>query len=165
MVGFRQDMAGTVNVLVEGGRANPGPPIGPVLGPTPVDVQAVVSKINEVTAAYDGIQVPVKIVYEDDGSFELEVGSPPTAALIKKEIGIEKGSGYSKKSFVGDISVEQMKRIAAQKLPGLLSYDLKNATKEISGTCVALGVTIDGKNPRDFKEKVDSGVYDDILIE
>jgi large subunit ribosomal protein L11 len=58
-----------------------------------------------------------------------------------------------------------MKRIAAQKLPGLLSYDLKNATKEISGTCVALGVTIDGKNPRDFKEKVDSGVYDDILIE
>ena len=165
MVGFRQGMSGTVDVLVEGGRANPGPPIGPVLGPTPVDVQAVVSKINEVTAAYDGTQVPVKIVYEDDGSFELEVGSPPTAALIKKELGIEKGSGYAKRSFVADISVEQIKKIANQKLPGLLSYDVKNAAKEVAGTCVALGITIDGKNPRDFKEKVDSGTYDDILVE
>ena len=66
---------------------------------------------------------------------------------------------------MGDISVEQIKKIAAQKLPGLLSYDIKNAAKEVSGTCVALGITIDGKNARDFKERVDSGAYDDILSE
>ena len=150
MVGFRQGMSGTVDVLVEGGRANPGPPIGPVLGPTPVDVQAVVSKINEVTAAFDGTQVPVKIVYEDDGSFELEVGSPPTAALIKKELGIEKGSGYAKRSFVADISVEQIKKIAIQKLPGLLSYDVKNAAKEVKSG-LECGITF--KNFLDFKEK------------
>jgi large subunit ribosomal protein L11 len=160
---FPSDMSGTVDVLVEGGKANPGPPIGPVLGPTPVDVQAVVSKINEVTASYDGTKVPVKVIYQDDGSFEIEVGSPPTAALIKKVVGIEKGSGVQKRKFVGDITIQQIKKIAEQKLPNLLSYEVKNAAKEIAGTCVALGVTIDGRNAREFKEQVDSGVYDEVL--
>lgn len=158
-------MAGTIEALVPGGEANPGPPLGPELGPTPVDVQAVVGEINDQTAAFDGTEVPVTIDYEDDGSFEIEVGVPPTAALIKDEAGFETGSGEPQKDFVADLSVDQVKQIAEQKLPDLLAYDLKGAAKEVVGTCTSLGVTIEGENPREFKERLDSGEYDDQFAE
>ena len=158
-------MAETIELLVPGGEANPGPPLGPELGPTPVDVQAVVQQINEDTAAFDGTEVPVTITYEEDGSFEIEVGVPPTAALIKDEAGFETGSGEPQKDFVADLSVEQVRKIAEQKLPDLLAYDLKNAAKEVVGTCASLGVTIEGEDAREFKAKVDAGEYDDVLAE
>jgi large subunit ribosomal protein L11 len=158
-------MAGTIEVLVPGGQANPGPPLGPELGPTPVDVQAVVSEINEQTAAFDGTEVPVTVEYDDDGSFSIDVGVPPTAALIKDELGFETGSGVPQEDFVADASVDQIKKIAEQKLPDLLAYDLKGAAKEVVGTCTSLGVTIEGENPREFKEKIDAGEYDDVFAE
>jgi large subunit ribosomal protein L11 len=156
-------MAGTIEVLVPGGQANPGPPLGPELGPTPVDVQAVVNEINEQTAAFDGTEVPVTVEYDDDGSFSIDVGVPPTAALIKDELGFETGSGVPQEDFVADASVDQIKKIAEQKLPDLLAYDLKGAAKEVVGTCTSLGVTIEGENPREFKEKIDAGEYDDVF--
>ncbi|MBO4248191.1 MULTISPECIES: 50S ribosomal protein L11 [Halomicrobium] len=158
-------MAGTIEVLVPGGEANPGPPLGPELGPTPVDVQAVVQEINDQTAAFDGTEVPVTVDYDDDGSFEIEVGVPPTAELIKDEAGFDTGSGEPHEEFVADLSVDQIKQIAEQKQTDLLAYDTKNAAKEVVGTCVTLGVTIEGENPRDFKEKVDAGEYDDVLLD
>ena len=158
-------MAGTIEVLVPGGQANPGPPLGPELGPTPVDVQAVVQDINDQTEAFDGTEVPVTIEYEDDGSFSIEVGVPPTAELIKDEAGFETGSGEPQEDFVADLSVEQVKQIADQKQTDLLSYDLKNAAKEIVGTCTSLGVTIEGEDPREFKEKIDAGEYDEVFAE
>ncbi|MFB6095872.1 MAG: 50S ribosomal protein L11 [Haloferacaceae archaeon] len=158
-------MAGTIEVLVPGGQANPGPPLGPELGPTPVDVQAVVEEINEQTAAFDGMEVPVTVDYDDDGSFEISVGVPPTAELIKDEAGFETGSGEPQETFVADLTVDQVKKIAQQKSSDLLAYDLKNASKEVVGTCVTLGVTIEGDDPRDFKEKIDAGEYDDVFAE
>jgi large subunit ribosomal protein L11 len=158
-------MAGTIEVLVPGGQANPGPPLGPELGPTPVDVQAVVSDINDQTAAFDGTEVPVTVNYEDDGSFTIDVGVPPTAALVKDELGFETGSGMPQEDFVADASVTQIKKIAQQKLPDLLAYDLKGAAKEVVGTCTSLGVTIEGENPREFKKRVDEGEFDDELVE
>jgi large subunit ribosomal protein L11 len=154
-------MAETIEVLVPGGQVDPGPPLGPELGPTPVDVQAVVQQINDQTEAFDGTEVPVTVEYEEDGTFEIEVGVPPTAELIKDEAGFETGSGEPHEEFVADLSVEQIKQIAEQKHPDLLSYDLKNAAKEVVGTCVTLGVTIEGNNPREFKERIDEGEYDD----
>ncbi|MFC4245774.1 50S ribosomal protein L11 [Natribaculum luteum] len=158
-------MAGTIEVLVPGGQANPGPPLGPELGPTPVDVQAVVNDINEQTAAFDGTEVPVTVEYEDDGSYEIDVGVPPTAALIKDEAGFETGSGEPQKDFVADLSIDQVKTIAEQKQTDLLAYDTKNAAKEVVGTCASMGVTIEGENAREFKEKVDAGEFDDVLVE
>jgi large subunit ribosomal protein L11 len=158
-------MAGTIDVLVPGGQANPGPPLGPELGPTPVDVQAVVQEINDQTEAFDGTEVPVTVEYDDDGSFEIEVGVPPTSELIKDEAGFDTGSGVPQSEFVADLSVDQVKQIAEQKLPDLLAYDLKNAAKEVVGTCTSLGVTIEGENPREFKEKIDAGEYDDVFAE
>ncbi|MGM0604927.1 MAG: 50S ribosomal protein L11 [Halobacteriota archaeon] len=156
-------MAGTIEVLVPGGKANPGPPLGPELGPTPVDVQAVVQEINDQTAAFDGMEVPVTVEYEDDGSFSIEVGVPPTAELIKDEAGFDTGSGEPQSDFVADITIEQVKKVAEQKSSDLLSYDVKNAAKEVGGTCVTLGVTIDGEDARTFKQRVDDGEYDDVL--
>ena len=158
-------MAGTIEALVPGGEATPGPPLGPELGPTPVDVQAVVSEINNETDAFDGMEVPVTVDYEDDGSFSIEVGVPPTAELIKDEAGFETGSGEPHEEFVADLSVEQIKQIAEQKHPDLLSYDLKNAAKEVVGTCTSLGVTIEGENPREFKERIDAGEYDEYFAQ
>mgnify|MGYP000400986074 CR=1 FL=1 len=158
-------MAETIDVLVPGGQATPGPPLGPELGPTPVDVQAVVEEINERTAAFDGTEVPVTVTYEEDGSFEIEVGVPPTAALIKDEAGFDTGSGRPESNFVADLTVDQVKQIAEQKQSDLLAYDLKNAAKEVVGTCVSLGVTIEGENPREFKAKIDVGEYDDVFAE
>lgn len=154
-------MTETIEALVPGGQADPGPPLGPELGPTPVDVQSVVGQINDETEAFDGTEVPVTVTYEDDGSFEIEVGVPPTAELIKDEAGFSTGSGEPHEEFVADLSVDQVTQIADQKQSDLLSYDLKNAAKEVVGTCVTLGVTIEGDNPRDFKQKVDAGEYDD----
>jgi len=158
-------MAGTIEVLVPGGEATPGPPLGPELGPTPVDVQAVVQEINDETAAFDGMEVPVTVEYEDDGSFTIEVGVPPTAELIKDEAGFETGSGEPQENFVADLTVEQVKKVAEQKQSDLLAYDLKNAAKEVVGTCVTLGVTIEGNDAREFKERIDAGEYDDEFAE
>lgn len=158
-------MADTIEVLVPGGQVDPGPPLGPELGPTPVDVQAVVESINDQTAAFDGTEVPVTVEYEEDGSFEIEVGVPPTAELIKDEAGFETGSGEPHEEFVADISVEQVKQIAEQKHPDLLSYDLRNATKEVVGTCTSLGVTIEGNDPREFKRRLEDGEYDELFAD
>ncbi|MFC4449579.1 50S ribosomal protein L11 [Halorussus aquaticus] len=158
-------MAETIEVLVPGGQADPGPPLGPELGPTAVNVQEVVNQINDQTEAFDGTEVPVTITIEDDGSFEIEVGVPPTAALIKDEAGFDTGSGEPQKDFVADLSIDQVKKIAEQKHPDLLAYDTKNAAKEIVGTCASLGVTIEGDDAREFKEKVDAGEYDDVLLD
>ena len=158
-------MAETIEVLVPGGQADPGPPLGPELGPTAVNVQEVVNEINDRTEAFDGTEVPVTITVEDDGGFEIEVGVPPTAALIKDEAGFETGSGEPQEDFVADLSIEQVKTIAEQKAPDLLAYDTRNAAKEIVGTCASLGVTIEGEDAREFKEKVDAGEYDDVLAD
>ncbi len=158
-------MTETIEVLVPGGEATPGPPLGPELGPTAVDVQAVVSEINDQTSAFDGTEVPVTIEYEEDGSFSIEVGVPPTSALIKDEAGFETGSGQPQVDFVADLSIDQVITIAEQKHPDLLSYDIKNAVKEVAGTCVTLGVTIEGEDAREFAADVDAGEYDDELVE
>jgi large subunit ribosomal protein L11 len=158
-------MAGTIEALVPGGEATPGPPLGPELGPTPVDVQAVVQEINEETAAFDGMEVPVTVDYEDDGAFEISIGVPPTAALIKDEAGFETGSGEPQTDFVADLSVESVRRIAEQKGSDLLAYDTKSAAKEVAGTCVSLGVTVEGEDARTFKRRVDDGEYDEVLTD
>jgi large subunit ribosomal protein L11 len=148
-----------IEFLVPGGQATPGDPIGPQLGPTPVDVQQAVTTINEQTAAFDGVDVPITLTYEQDGSFEIEIGVPPTSALLKREAGIERGSGQPE-DFVADLTSEQLQIITEQKQSDLNAYDAKNAAKEIAGTCVSLGITIDGNDPREFAHRVDAGEYE-----
>ena len=156
-------MTSIVKALVPGGKATPGPPLGPSLGPLGINIKSVIDKINEETKEYNGMQVPVSIIVNDDKSFTIEVGVPPTSALLMKEIGIEKGSGKPNTEKVGDISIEKIIKIAKMKKDVLLSYEQKKCIKEIAGTAITIGITIENLNPKDFQKNVDSGVYDNII--
>ncbi len=146
-----------VVVLVPGGKATPGPPLGPAIGPLGLNVKQVVDKINEATKEYEGLNVPVKIIVYDDRSFEIQVGVPPVSALIKRELGIEKGSSNPGKEFVGNLTLEQVIKIARMKKQQSLSYSLKGVVKEVIGTCVSMGITIEGKPPKEFLRDIEEG--------
>ena len=154
-------MANMVEALVPGGKASAGPPLGPALGPLGVNVAQVVAKINEQTKDLNGMQVPVKVIVKSRTEFEIEVGTPPTSALIIKEIGLEKGSGD--KTILGDLTMEQVLKIANIKRKGLLSKTLKHAAREVIGTAGSLGATIDGMPSKEAQLAVASGKYDEIL--
>jgi large subunit ribosomal protein L11 len=158
-------MASIVKALVPGGKANPGPPLGPSLGPLGVNIKAVVEKINEKTRDYNGMQVPIKIIVDDKKNVEIEVGIPPTASLIMKELGIQKGSGNAGSEIVGNLSIPQVVKIARMKKEDVLSYDLKSAMKEVMGTCVPMGVTIEGFKAKDSQKELESGKFDDLLVD
>jgi len=150
-----------VEALVDGGRASAGPPLGPALGPKGVNIGQVIEKINERTKAFDGMKVPVKVMINDDKSFEIKVGTPPVSALIKSELGIDLGAGNPKAEKVGDLTLDQAKKIADMKQDDLLGADLKSRVLEIAGSCVSIGVKIDGKAPKIFQKDVKDGLYDD----
>ncbi|RJX16187.1 50S ribosomal protein L11 [Candidatus Bathyarchaeota archaeon] len=153
-----------VEALVSGGKATAGPPLGPALGPLGVNVMAVVNKINELTHDFSGIKVPVKVIVDvETKDFEIEVGTPPTVALIVKELGIEKGSGKPNVEKVGNLTVEQVKKIAKVRMGKSYAKTLKAAAKEVLGVCVSMGVTVDGKEPKEVQKEIDAGVYDAIL--
>jgi len=154
-------LASVVEALVPGGKASAGPPLGPALGPLGVNVAQVVAEINEQTKDLNGMQVPVKIKVKSRTEFEIEVGTPPTSALILKEMGVEKGTGD--KTVVGNLTMEQVLKIANVKRRGLLSKNLKNAAREVIGTAGSLGATIDGMPSKEAQEAVVSGKYDEIL--
>ncbi|MEM2086926.1 MAG: 50S ribosomal protein L11, partial [Archaeoglobaceae archaeon] len=122
-----------------------------------LNVKQVVDRINEATKDYSGLNVPVKIIVKDDRSFEIEVGIPPVSALIKRELKLEKGSANPGKDFVGNLKLEQLIKIAKVKKAGSLSYTLKGVVREALGTCVSMGITVDGKNPKDVLREIDEG--------
>jgi large subunit ribosomal protein L11 len=156
----------SVELLVAGGQATAGPPLGPALGPLGVNIMQIVNKINELTKDYAGMKVPVKIsVNPEDKSFEVTVGVPTSSALVVSELKIEKGSGTPNSAKVGDLKIDQIVRIAKIKRPELLAKTLKGAAKEIMGTCVSIGVTVEGKDPREVQKEVDEGNFDDMLKE
>ena len=156
-------MVDTVEALVDGGKASAGPPLGPALGPKGVNIGAIVAAINDKTKAFAGMKVPVKILIKDDKSFEIKVGTPPMSALIKGELGLQSGSGNARTTKVGNLTVEQAKKVAAQKQDDLLGATVKARVMEVAGNCVSLGVTIDGKDAKVFQADVRAGLYDDQL--
>lgn len=149
-----------VKVLVPGGKATPGPPLGPVIGPLGLNVKQVVDKINEATKEFDGLSVPVKLIVHDDRSFDIEVGVPPTSALIKRELGIEKGSSKTGREFIANLKLDQVIKIANMKKDEMLGYTTKAAVKEVLGTCVSMGISVEGKHPKDIQREIDEGVVE-----
>lgn len=149
-----------LEVLVDGGKATPGPPLGPALGPLGVNVIQVVSAINEKTKAFMGMKVPVTLLVDSKTkAFEIKVGTPPTTALIMKEIGLEKGSGTPNSDFVGNLTVQQVTKIGEMKAGSMLAKDKRGRFREVVGTCVSMGITVDGKDPRKVIEEIDAGEY------
>ena len=156
----------TVPAIVEGGKATAGPPIGPTLAPLGVNIAQVVAEINKKTASFAGTKVPVKIIVDKaTKTYEIEVGSPATGELIKKELGIEKGrkGGAEDPKTVGDISLEIAMKIAKMKRGGSLSKSLKDGVKEVLGSCVSLGITCNKKDARETIKEIEEGKHDSTL--
>jgi large subunit ribosomal protein L11 len=129
-----------VEVVVEGGKATAAPPLGPALGPLGVNIMKIVSEINEKTKDLAGMKVPVKVIVETGKkNYRIEVGKPPASALILKEVRMDKGSALPGKDRVGDLSMEQVKRISRAKF----GSDEKPYVNQIMGTCRSMGVTIE----------------------
>lgn len=159
-------MTMTIQLLIEGGKATPGPPLGPALGPMGVNAKAVVDEINKKTKEFEGLKVPVSVIVDPSTKkFEIIVGTPPVSALIVKEIGIEKGAkgeaNVQGKEIVGNITIDQVLKIIKMKKEVSLSKNTKNAVKEVLGTCLSMGVTVEGKSPKEVIKEVNAGNYDD----
>ncbi|MCW3993859.1 MAG: 50S ribosomal protein L11 [Candidatus Bathyarchaeota archaeon] len=153
----------TVDLLVSGGQATAGPPLGPALGPLGVNVLEIVNKINELTKDYAGMKVPVKVTVDPETKeFEVTIGTPTTSALIVRELKIEKGSGTPSTEKVGNLTMEQVVRISELKRVELLAKTLKAAAKEVLGSCVSMGVTVEGKDPREVQREIDEDKYDEL---
>lgn len=155
-----------IEILIEGGKATAAPPLGPALGPLKVNIGQVVADINKKTSDFKGMKVPVKVIVDTETkAYTISIGTPPTSQLVKKELNIQKGSGTPDKTYVGNLTIDQIKKISRMKFDSLLANNLSSAVREIAGTCFSLGVKIDEKNPKDFILDVQNGKYDRELNE
>ena len=154
-----------ISVLVEGGKASAGAPLGPALGPMGVDIGKVVAEINNKTKEFAGMKVPVKVVINSDKSFEVLVGSPPVSALIKKELGLSKAAKNPKEEKVGNLTMQQLIKIAKMKIDNLTSTNLKKASNEVAGTANSMGVTIENKKPTQIIKDINAGKFDELFKE
>ncbi len=152
-----------VSVMVEGGKASPAAPLGPALGPLGVNIPAIVQEINNQTKDYAGMKVPVKIKIDSKKNFTVSVGSPPISSLILKEANIKKGSANPKTEIIGNLSFEQIVKIAKIKASDLSSYKLKSQVSEIIGSCNSLGITVEGKKAQDAIKDLQEGKFDSKL--
>ena len=137
-----------IKTLVDGGAAKPMPPLGPALSAAKLPVNEVIAKINEATKSFSGMKVPVTIIYEGL-NYEIVVEIPPITELIKKEAKIEKGAS-NKDQIAGNITMDKLIELA--KSTSSNSKSVKARLKELIGTCQSMGITIDGKKPKEIKD-------------
>jgi len=154
----------SISALVNGGEANAGPPLGPALGPIGVNVLQVVNAINEKTKDFPGMKVPVKVeVDSETKKFTVEVGLPPTAALVAKEANITKGSGSAGVNYAGNISMKSAVKIAKMKVESSYAKDIKGIVKEILGSCLSSGVKVEDKLAKEVYDDISAGKYDELF--
>ena len=154
----------TISSLVTGGEASAGPPLGPALGPMGVNILEIINAINEQTKEFQGMKIPVTVsVDSDTKKWEIEVGIPSASALLLKEAGIQKGSGTSGTEWVGEVSADMIAKIAKVKLETSYASSLKSVAKQIVGTCVSLGIKVEGKTPKEFTAEINEGKWDSKL--
>jgi large subunit ribosomal protein L11 len=155
-----------IELLVEGGKAAPGPSTAPKLSALKLNVGEIFAKINQLTKQFEGMDVPVKIIVDKQTrKYEIEVGLPPTSSLLKKEAGIDvakitKEDKEKGKKWVGNISFEKVLKVAKLKEKELEGKDLKAKVKQVLGTCLSLHLLVDNKDPRDVIKEIDKGIYD-----
>ncbi len=150
-----------IKLLVEGGAMKPGPALSQKLGPAGIPLNKVIEKVNSATNSFKGMKVPVELEVDlNTKEFEIQVFSPPVSELIKKEAGIQKGSGLQEKVKMANLSIEQIISISEAKMANLLCKDLKSAVKTILGSCVSLGILVENLNPIEVEKLVDEGKFD-----
>lgn len=157
-----------ITALVEGGKASAAPPLGPALGPSGCNIGEVIAAINQKTSAFSGMQVPIKVFVDKSArTFEVEVGTPPVSGLVKKKLGIsapvKEEAGAKGKKTIGNMTFAQLLDVAKMKEAGMLSRSVKASVCQVAGTCLSMGVTVEGKSPKEFVADVKAGKYDSQL--
>ena len=132
-----------VRLQIEAGRANPAPPIGPALAPHGINLMAFCKEYNARTSTKTGEIIPADITIFTDGSFNFILKTPPTAVLLRKAAGIEKGSPEPNREKVGSVTRNQVREIAEIKLPDLNTDDIDSAMLQVEGTARNMGITIE----------------------
>ncbi|MEM0480801.1 MAG: 50S ribosomal protein L11 [Candidatus Aenigmatarchaeota archaeon] len=158
-----------IELLVEGGKAAPGPSTAPKLSALKLNVGEIFSKINQMTKEFEGMDVPVKIIVDKETrKYEIEIGLPPTSSLLKREAGIQvakitKEDKEKGIKWIGNISFDKVVKVAKLKEKELEGRDFKQKIKQVLGTCLSLHLLVDNKDPRQVIKEVDEGLYDDKL--
>lgn len=150
-----------IKLIVDGGDMKPGPAVAQQIGPLGINMGKVIGDVNTATSGFKGTKVPIEIdVDSKTKNYKIKVFTPPMSELIKKELGLDKGSGAAGAFKVGNIALERLIEVAKMKSSGLLAKDLKRSVKLAVGTCVSLGVLVDNKLAKDIEKDIDAGVYD-----
>ncbi len=150
-----------ISTLVTGGQASAGPPLGPALGPLGVNIMEVINAINDKTKDFEGMKVPVTVSVDPDSKkWDIEIGIPSASALILKEAGIQKGSGTSGTDWVADIGIDAILKVAKTKSDTSYASSIKSVAKSVIGTCVSLGIKIEGKTPKEITTEINDGKWD-----
>jgi large subunit ribosomal protein L11 len=140
---------GFIKLHVPGGQANPAPPVGPALGQHGVNIMEFCKQFNAKTQDKHGLTIPVEITVYADRSFTFITKTPPASVLIRKALGIPKGSGVPNREKVGQITRAQLESIAKEKMPDLNATSLEAAVKMIAGTARSMGVVVEGQVVRE----------------
>ena len=137
-----KEISNLIKLQIEAGKATPAPPVGPALGSSGVNIMQFVKEFNDRTANQAGLIIPVVISVYKDKSFDFITKVPPVAVLIKKTLGIQKGSGKPNKDKVAKITKEQVRAIAEQKMPDLNAASIEAAMSMVAGTARSMGVVV-----------------------
>lgn len=136
-------VTGMIKLQLAAGKATPAPPVGPALGQHGVNIMGFCKEFNAKTANQAGLIIPVVITVYQDRSFSFILKTPPAAVLIKKELGLENGSGVPNRTKVGKLTKEQVRKIAELKMPDLNAATVEAAMSMIAGTARSMGVTVE----------------------
>lgn len=149
-----------IKLLVEGGAMQPGPALAQKIGPLGLNVGQIIQKVNDATKDFKGLKVPVELeVDTSTKEIEIHVFSPPVSELLKKELGIQKGSGLQIKLKVANASIEQIISVAKTKQQNLLCKDLKSAVKTVIGTCASLGILVENQPATELGHQIAGGKF------
>ena len=153
----------TINLLVEAGNAKPGPALSQQVGPLGINLGKLIADVNKASEKFRGMKVPVEVIVNPETrDFKINVKTPPTSELIKKELALQKGSGDAKLK-VGNLAIEQAIKIAKVKKENMYVSSFKACLKSVIGTCSSLGVLVEGKEPKELIKEVDSGMHSEVI--
>ena len=137
-----KNIIGKIKLQIPAGQANPSPPVGPALGQHGVSIMEFCKAFNAKTKDQEGMIIPAIVTIYNDKTFSFITKTPPASVLLKKEVGIAKASGEPNRVKIGKVSIEQVRKIAAIKLPDLNTSDIEVAVKIIKGTARSMGIEV-----------------------
>ncbi len=144
-----------LRLVIDAGDMKPSPAISQKLGPLGINLGKLIQDINKATASFKGIRVPVAVdIDTKTKNFKAEVGTPATSELLKRELGLEKGSGTPNTIKVANASLEQIVAIAKIKQEGMLVNDFKAAVKSVLGSCISLGILVENREAKEIAQEL-----------